>query len=66
MPFVLNLTTGHVSPQFHVVFDNWFTTVTTEDKDEEDSIESPEWANLLSNQRKVHFDAADDVELDDQ
>ena len=67
VPFVLNLTTGHVSPQFHVVFDDWFTTVTTESQDEEDSVESPEWANLLLNQRmQVHFDAADDVELDDQ
>ena len=67
VPLVLNLSTGHVSPQFQVVFDDWFTTVTTEDKDEDDSIESPEWANLLLNQRiQVHFDAADDVMLDDQ
>ena len=67
VPFVLNLSTGHVSPQFHVVFDDWFTTVNTEDKDDEDSIESPEWAELLLNQRlQIYFDAADDVELDDQ
>ncbi len=32
VPLVLNLTTGHVSPQFHVVFDDWFTTVSTEER----------------------------------
>ena len=27
VPLVLNLTTGHISPQFHVVFDEFFFTV---------------------------------------
>jgi hypothetical protein len=67
VPFVLNLSMGHVSPQFHVVYDGWFTTVTTEGMDEEDLVESPEWANLLLTQRlQVYFDANDDLELDDQ
>jgi hypothetical protein len=51
VPFVLNLSTGHVSPQFHVVFDDWFTTLNTDDQDEEESIESSEWAEFLLNQR---------------
>ena len=29
VPLVLNLDTGAITPQFHVVFDDWFTTVTT-------------------------------------
>ena len=29
VPLVLNLGTGAITPQFHVVFDDWFTTVTT-------------------------------------
>lgn len=29
VPLVLNLQTGHISPQFHVVFDNDFTTVSS-------------------------------------
>jgi hypothetical protein len=67
VPFGINLSIGRVSPQFHVVFDDWFTTVNTEDKDEEDFIESPEWGRLLLNQRlQIYFDAADDVEWDDK
>ena len=29
VPLVLDLDTGAITPQFHVVFDDWFTTVTT-------------------------------------
>ena len=29
VPLVLNLDTGAITPQFHVVFDDWFTTVAT-------------------------------------
>jgi hypothetical protein len=29
MPLVLNIDTGHISPQFHVIFDNKFKTVTS-------------------------------------
>ena len=29
VPLVLNLDTGAITPQFHVVFDDWFTTVPT-------------------------------------
>ena len=29
VPLILNLDTGAITPQFHVVFDDWFTTVTT-------------------------------------
>ena len=27
IPFILNLTSGKISPLFHVVFDNWFATI---------------------------------------
>lgn len=26
VPFVLNPQTGYMTPQFHIVFDNWFAT----------------------------------------
>ena len=29
VPLVLNLDTSSITPQFHVIFDDWFTTVTT-------------------------------------
>ena len=35
VPLVLNIRTGHISPQFHVVFDDMFSTVTSLDKEEE-------------------------------
>jgi len=42
VPLVLNLSTGHVSPQFHVVFDDWFSTVSSQDEDLVDKIEDDE------------------------
>ena len=66
VPLILNLTTGHVSPQFHVVFDDWFTTVSTEDKSAED-IEDVVWSQLFNDHRfQVHFDDDDPMELDDE
>lgn len=29
VPLVLNVASGYITPQFHVVFDDWFTTVTS-------------------------------------
>ena len=66
VPMILNLTIGNCSPQFHVVFDDWFSTVSSEDKAEV-SIEDEEWTNLLMNDRiMVEFDADGDVELADE
>ena len=31
VPLVLNLSSGHISPQYHVVFDNWFQTIGSTD-----------------------------------
>ncbi len=47
---VLNPQTGHVSPQFHVVFDDHFMTVPFMEKNEV----PPHWAQLVENlQEKV-------------
>ena len=35
---VRNLNTGRISPQFHVVFDNWFETVTVDDENEKKEV----------------------------
>ncbi len=45
---VLNPRTGHVSPQFHVVFDDHFTTVLFMEKNEV----PPHWAKLIENLRE--------------
>eukprot|EP00957_Ditylum_brightwellii_P149271 11368288-Ditylum_brightwellii.AAC.1 len=41
---VLNLQTGHVSPQYHVVFDDKFTTVPYRQSNEE----QPNWATIVA------------------
>ena len=46
VPFVLNPDTGYVSAQFHVVYDDWFATVTTCEEDLPD-FNSKEWHNLF-------------------
>ncbi len=44
---VRNLTTGSISPQFHVVFDNWFETISVPDELEE----PPVWDVILTRSR---------------
>ena len=67
VPLVLNLTTGHVSPQFHVLFDDGFTSVDSSEQSIDDGIESEEWQDILSNGRfLVTFDDDDPIELDDE
>ncbi len=67
VPLVLNLTTGKVSPQFHVVFDDWFSTVSSKPDGTEEPIDGEDWTNLLvSDKFQVHFDENDNVELDDE
>ena len=47
---IRNLTAGHLSPQFHIVFDPWFETVTC---DEEEPPES--WPVILSHHQHQNF-----------
>ena len=46
VPLVLNPKTGSITPQFHVVFDDWFATVSSEVSDLPD-FNSPEWNKLF-------------------
>jgi hypothetical protein len=48
VPLVLNLTTHCISTQFHVVFDDWFTTVDL-DPNEALEFDDPQWEDLLEN-----------------
>ena len=49
---VLNPTTGHVSPQFHVVFDDTFSTIPYM----REGTVPPHWAELVRNSSKVATD----------
>ena len=60
VPLVLNLATGSIGPLFHVVFDDWFTTVISP----EGTIPNTTWENLFCNSRYHYtFDENDPVVL---
>ena len=49
---ILNRKSGYVSPQYHVVYDDWFETVYADGEDP-----PPEWEHLCTFQRfEIHFD----------
>ena len=45
-PLVLDSSTGSITPKFHVVFDDWFATVSSSAEDLPD-FESPEWKDIF-------------------
>ena len=64
VPLVLNLSTGHILPQFHVVFDDTFSTVLSIDINDEPPIH---WENFFHESRfETVFDEHDKVELADE
>ena len=64
VPLVLNLTTGHISPQFHVVFDDFFSTVMSIGINDEPP---NHWENFFHESRfEALFDEHDKVELADE
>lgn len=62
VPLILNLSTLSISPQYHVVFDDWFTSVNSTG---EIDVESPLWDDLFSSSRYV-FNYDDDVKSDEE
>jgi hypothetical protein len=63
VPLVLNFDTGAITPQFHVVLDNWFATIATEVHDLPDfTSESLEWS--LFRESVFQF-VSDDESADD-
>jgi hypothetical protein len=59
IPLVVNLVSGAISPQFHCVFDDWFSTVFS-DPDRIPDFEQSPWTNLFSESRfQYPFDAND-------
>ena len=61
---VLNLLTGSISPQFHVVFNDMFSTVMSST-----SADPEVWISLVTSRNpRIHFmlDQEEDPELDDE
>jgi GAG-pre-integrase domain len=69
VPLVLNVSTGYITAQFHVVFDDWFTTVATTIENLPD-FNSPEWAKVFGESTYQYpFDEDEENEtiiIDDQ
>jgi Reverse transcriptase (RNA-dependent DNA polymerase) len=65
-PLILNLDTLYISPQFHCVFDNWFSTVSGESQDPP-PLADPIWDNLFGNSRfQYYFDNYQPPPLSDE
>ena len=63
VPLILNSMTGYISPQFHVVFDDWFATIGASKNDIPD-FKSNEWLKMFgSSIYQYTFD--DDEETED-
>ena len=62
-PLVLNLQTGRISPQYHCVFDDWFSTVETNvPVDEIPDLTKEPWNSLFEDSRfQYPFDEDQDV-----
>ena len=61
---VLNLLTGSISPQYHVVFDDMFSTVMSSA-----DVDTEIWISLVTSRKsriQVMLDQEDDPELDDE
>ena len=62
VPLVLNPDTGYITPQFHIVFDDWFATVAT-NVDALPDFNSNRWARLFGDSRfQFPFDETDEVD----
>jgi len=66
VPLVLKIATGHISPQYHCVFDDWFSTVAT-DVDKLPDLEAKPWSDLFEGSRfQYPFDDGEEPTLDDE
>ncbi|KAI2502759.1 hypothetical protein MHU86_11663 [Fragilaria crotonensis] len=60
VPLVLNPETGYITPQYHIVFDDWFATVAT-NVDALPDFNTTRWARLFGDSRyQFPFDDDDD------
>ena len=65
VPLVLNPDTGTITPQFHIVFDDWFATVTSNIEDLPD-FNSEEWSKMFGDSTFQYLlDDADIAKMDD-
>ena len=63
VPLVLNLETGKITPQFHVVVDDWFATVET-DSDRLPDMDTEEWRRLFGDSAYQYVSDVDEDRVD--
>ena len=63
VPLVLNTSTGAITPQFHVVFDDWFATVGS-DHSKGPDFSAQEWSEMFGKSRYQYI--TDDKEEDEK
>ena len=63
VPLVLNLDTGAITPQFHVVFDDWFTTIATS-VDNLPDFNSSAWSKRFGDNEYQFIRDEDDTKVD--
>ena len=65
VPLILNPQTGKISPQFHVMFDNWFTSVASIGG--EDVFDPSQWQQLFTNNHYQYiFNDKEPISLSDE
>ena len=64
VPLVLNLSTGAITPQYHVVFDDWFNIVSSTSDDPPDFY-SDEWMNMFKDSSFQYHGDGDNASLPD-
>ena len=65
VPLVVNLDTGAITPQFHVVCDDWFTTVTASIDDLPD-LNSSAWCKMFGDSEYQFIRDEDDTQVDSE
>ena len=63
-PLVLNTSTSSITPQFHVVFDDWFATVASSIANLPD-FNSPEWQKMFGDSDFQYLDDEETPLTDD-
>ena len=64
VPLVLNPSTGYITPQYHVVFDDWFTTIATSVEDKPD-FSSDDWNKLFGESRYQYIEDDDEENIEE-
>ena len=61
VPLVLNTETGRITPQWNIIFDDWFSTITMKEEDLPDFY-SPEWSETFKTNTYTIPNEDDDAE----